>query len=97
MVWQGCLSRYGDGLWAGRSHLDSQQGYEIFLYSIASGPALVPTQSLINRMLVVISVEVKWPGSEADHRLPSSVKVKNGGSIHSTSVGPQSLNGVVLN
>jgi hypothetical protein len=69
VVGQGYPSRYGDGLWAGGSHLDSQHGYETFLDSIASGPALVPTQSLMKWMLVAISAEVKWPGREPNHRL----------------------------
>jgi hypothetical protein len=57
----------------------------------------VPIQSPRKCIQVALSAEVKWPGREADHTLPSSAKVKNGGSIRSTSVAPQSLNGVVLN
>jgi hypothetical protein len=41
-----------------------------------------------------LSLEVKWPGREADHLLPSSAEVKNTWSY--TSTPPIRLHGVVL-
>jgi hypothetical protein len=43
IVWS--LSRYGDGLQAGRMGFDSQQGQEFFLFSISSRPAPGPMQT----------------------------------------------------
>jgi hypothetical protein len=54
---------------------------EICFYSTASRPALRPTHPPIWWVLGAISPEVKWPENEADHSLPSSDKIKNGGAI----------------
>jgi hypothetical protein len=40
-----------------------------------------------------VSTVVKWPGSEADHSLPASIEVKNGGPISSL---PINLHDVVF-
>jgi len=39
--------------------------------------SLVPTQPLINRVMVALIPGVKRPGREADHSYPSSAGVKN--------------------
>jgi hypothetical protein len=52
---------------------NSQQGQEIFRFSIMSRPALGPTQP--------VSLRVKRLGHNADHSDPSSAEVKNGGTI----------------
>jgi hypothetical protein len=77
----GWLSRYSDGLPAGRLLFDSRQGQEIFLYSTASGPTLGPTQSLMQCVPGAFSPGLKRQGREADHSPPSSAEVKNGGAI----------------
>jgi hypothetical protein len=56
-------------------------GEEIFLYSTASKPVLGPTQPPFHWVLGALSLGEKLPGYEADHSLPSSAKVKNGGAI----------------
>jgi hypothetical protein len=48
------------------------------------GPALVPTQPPIQQVPEVLSLEVKRPGSEADHSPPSSAEAKNERSNTST-------------
>jgi hypothetical protein len=65
------LSRYSDGLRAGR------QGKEIFVHSTASRPAVGPTQPLIQWIPCALSPGVKWPGRGADHSPSTRVKVKN--------------------
>jgi hypothetical protein len=50
----------------------------IFLFSIATRPALGPTRPPIQSELEVISLGVKQPACEADHSPPSSTDVKNG-------------------
>jgi hypothetical protein len=67
------------GYEAAQLGFDSQQGQEI-LYSIASTPALGPTQSPIQCVLVTFP-RVKWLGCRADHSPPSSAMVKNGGAV----------------
>jgi hypothetical protein len=52
------LSRYSDGLWAGRPGFDSRQRKEILLYFTASRPALGPTQPPIQWV-----PESLYPGS----------------------------------
>jgi hypothetical protein len=74
------LGGYSDGLRAGWPGFDSQHG-KIFLFSTASRAALGPNQPPIQRILVALSAEVKRPGREADHSLPSSAEVKKGGAI----------------
>jgi hypothetical protein len=44
---------------------------EIFLFSIVSRPASY------SRGAEVLSLWIKWPGSEADYSPPSRAKVKN--------------------
>jgi hypothetical protein len=61
-------------------------GQEIFLYSIASRPALGPTQPPIQWVPVALPQEVKQPGGEADCSPPSSAKIK-----YSDAVPPLSL------
>jgi hypothetical protein len=51
------------------------------LLFITSRPALVPTRSPTKRILAAVSLGVKGQGREADHSLPSSAEVKNGGAI----------------
>jgi hypothetical protein len=55
------LSRYSDGLRAGRSGFDSLQGQGFGLFSTESRPALGPTQPPIQRVS-----GVKRPGHEFD-------------------------------
>jgi hypothetical protein len=73
------LSRQRDGL--ARPEFDSQQNQEIFLFSVASRPALGSTQLLIQRVRGEISQQAKWLGHEADLLLPFSAEVKNGEDI----------------
>jgi hypothetical protein len=64
----------------------SGRGWEFFLFTTASRPALGPTQPLIKRVQGALSLGVKQPGREADHSAPSSAEVKNEWSytFHST-------------
>jgi hypothetical protein len=48
----------------------------IFLFTTASRPALGPTQSPIQLVPGVLSLEVKRSGRETDHLPPSSAEVK---------------------
>jgi hypothetical protein len=65
----GELSRYSDGLQAGRSYFDSRLG-QIFLFSIASSPALTPTHSPTQWVPGALPLGVKRRGIEADHSPP---------------------------
>jgi hypothetical protein len=56
---------------------------KIFLFLIASTPALVPTQSPIQRVQGALSPRVKRQGREADHSPPSSADVKTGRAVSS--------------
>jgi hypothetical protein len=56
--------------------LDSRRGLGIFLFTIASGMALGPTQPPIQWVAGALSLGLKWPGREADHSPPSSAEVK---------------------
>jgi hypothetical protein len=55
---------------------ESRQGMGIFLFTTASRPASGPTQAPIQWVPGALSLGVKWPGSEADHSLPSSAEVE---------------------
>jgi hypothetical protein len=54
---------------------------KIFLFYIASRPALGPTQPPIQWILGAVSPWVKRPGREADHSPPPSATVKNGRAL----------------
>jgi hypothetical protein len=54
---------------------------KILLFCAASRPALGPTQHPIYWVPDALSPRVKRPGREADHSLPSSAEVKDGGAI----------------
>jgi hypothetical protein len=71
-VERGLLSRYNDGLRAGRPMFDSRQGQEIFLFSTASMPALGPTQPPIPWVPGDLSPGIERPGREAKYSPPSS-------------------------
>jgi hypothetical protein len=74
------LSRYSDGLRAGRLGFDSRQEQDIFLYSTVSIPAV--THAASSPMGTGSSFpEVKRPGREADCSLPTSSVVNNRGAI----------------
>jgi hypothetical protein len=68
------LQRWAMGSMIGGSSPDS--GLGIFLFTIASRPALGPTHSPIQCVPGSLSLEVKRPGREANHSLPSSAEVK---------------------
>jgi hypothetical protein len=55
---------------------ESRQGLGIFLFTIASRPALGPTQPPIQWALKALSLGIKQPGREADHSHASSAEVK---------------------
>jgi hypothetical protein len=44
--------------------------------------ALEPTQPPIQWIPGVLSLEVKWPGNDADHSPPSSAEVKEGVELY---------------
>jgi hypothetical protein len=69
------ISRYSDGLRAGRSGFDFRQEKKISLIS-TSRTALGPIQPPIQWVRGVKRTE-----READHSPPSSAEVKNGGAI----------------
>jgi hypothetical protein len=75
------LSRYSDGLQAGRPGFDSRQGQVIFLDSTASRRALELVQPPIQRVPGDLLPEVKQQEREADHSPPSSDEVKKSGVI----------------
>jgi hypothetical protein len=52
-----------------------------FFFSIVSRPVLGPTQPPVQWVLGALSPGVKQHGHEADHSLPSSAKIKNGGAM----------------
>jgi hypothetical protein len=56
--------------------VESRQRPGIFLYTIASRPALGPTQPLTQWVPGSLSLGVKRPEREADHSSPSSAEVK---------------------
>jgi hypothetical protein len=51
-------------------------GYGLGSQGSIRGPVAHP-----QRVLVVISPGLKWPGREAEHSPPSTAEVKNGGAI----------------
>jgi hypothetical protein len=63
---------------------ESRQGLEIVLFTIASRPALRPTQSPIQWVTGALSLVVKRPRCEADHSVSFSGKVENAWSCTST-------------
>jgi hypothetical protein len=63
---------------------ESRQGLGIFLFTIASKPALGPTQPPIQWVPGDLSQGVKRLGREADHTSPSIAEVKNAWSYTST-------------
>jgi hypothetical protein len=79
--WAGIAQSICNGIRAGWPRLDSRQGQEGFLYSIASRPDLRPTQPPIKWVPVALSSGTKRPGREADPSLLSNAGVKNGGAI----------------
>jgi hypothetical protein len=83
----GKLSRYSDGVRAGRTGFDSQQREEIFLNSITFRRALLSTVQLASHLVGsgyqgVPSQRLKRPGLEADNSPPSNAVVKNGEECH---------------
>jgi hypothetical protein len=60
------------------------QGQGFFLFIIACGLALGPTQPPVQWVLGALSWGVKQPGHEADHSPLSSAKVKNAWRCTST-------------
>jgi hypothetical protein len=55
---------------------ESRQGLGVFLFTVASRPALGPTQPPIRWVPGALSLGVKWSGRESDHSPPSSAEVK---------------------
>jgi hypothetical protein len=82
-----------DMQWIRLSGFDSRRALGIFLFTIASGTVLGPTQPPIQWIPGALSLEVKRPGREADHSPPSSAEVKNAWGY--TSIPPVLLHGVV--
>jgi hypothetical protein len=70
----GQLSRYSEGLRAGRPGFNSRQGQETFLYTGSGAYPAFLSSGYRGRAL---SSEVKHPRREADYS-PSSAEVKNG-------------------
>jgi hypothetical protein len=70
------------------------KGPGIFLFAIASRPALGPTRPPIQWVPEALYLGKKRPGPEADHSPPSSAKVKECVELYLHS--PIGLNGVVL-
>jgi hypothetical protein len=65
----------------GRPGFDFRQAQEIFLFPIDFKLTLGPNQPPIKWVLEALSLGVKRQEREADHSPPSSVDVKNGGTI----------------
>jgi hypothetical protein len=55
---------------------------KVFLFSVVFRPALGSTQPPVQWALGALPPGVKRPWHEANHELPSSAEVKNGGAIH---------------
>jgi hypothetical protein len=77
----GLLSRYSEGLWAGRPGFDSRKGQEIFLYSTSSRPALGPAQPPTQWVPGALSLGVKQQGRATDHSPPINAEIKNGSTV----------------
>jgi hypothetical protein len=60
---------------------ESRQGGGNFFLTTEFRTALGPTQPPIQWVPGALSLEIRWPGREADHSLPSSVEVKMSGAI----------------
>jgi hypothetical protein len=65
----GYLRGLSDGLGTKWTGFDSRQGQEIFLYFIASRPALRPTQPPIQWVPRALSTGIKRPEREAGHSI----------------------------
>jgi hypothetical protein len=76
------------------SRFHSRRGLGIFLFTTESKTALGSTQPPIQWVPGALSLEVKWPGREADHSPPSSAEVKNAWNY--TSTHPILFHGVVI-
>jgi hypothetical protein len=77
-----------------RPGFDSRQGQAIFVYTTTSRPTLGSTLSPIQRVPGALSTEIRRSEREAEHSLPTSAEVKNGGAILPFPIG---LHGVDIN
>jgi hypothetical protein len=75
------MSRYSDGLQAGRPGFHSRQRQKSFLFSTLSTPPLEPTHQSIKRVPGALSPRVKRLERAADSLSPSSAEVKNAETI----------------
>jgi hypothetical protein len=73
---------------------ESWQGLGIFLFATTPRLVLGPTQPPIHWVPGDVSLEVKWPGHEADHSPPPSAEVKECLELYCHS--PVHLCGMVL-
>jgi hypothetical protein len=74
----------GLGYGLGDRGFESRQGLRIVLFTTASRPALVLTQSPIQWVPGALSLGIKEARHEVDHSSPSSAEVKNACSYTST-------------
>jgi hypothetical protein len=72
---------------------ETQQGLRIFLFTIASRPAMRSTRPPMQWVLGALSLGVKRPGREADHSPPSSAKVNAWSYTYYTYTPPVRLHG----
>jgi hypothetical protein len=79
------VSRYSDGLRAGRPGFYSRQRQETFLCCIASRPALWPTQPPVHWVPGTFCLGVMRPGREVDHSCLSNAENENIGAVLSPS------------
>jgi hypothetical protein len=86
----GQLSRYSDGLRAGRPRFDSRQ-WKIFLFSTASRPTVGPIQPPVQLVTGALAPRVKRQWREENHLVPRSRKVEL--YLHN----PVCLHGIMLN
>jgi hypothetical protein len=77
----GELSRYNDGLWAGRRGLNIRKRQDNFLFSTASRQAPGSTQPPLQWAPRALSREVKRPWRETNHSPVCTSDLKNGGGI----------------
>jgi hypothetical protein len=73
------LSRYSDGLRAGRPGFDSREGIIDFFDSVQTDSRAHPASYSMGTEEYFTGV--KWPGLEADHSPSSRAEVKNGGAV----------------